>query len=258
MKQTQPVLAGKHAVVTGGGTGIGAAIVAALAQAGARVSLMGRTLATLETGASGLDEARAIAVDVTDSDSVATAFQQARDTFGAVDILINNAGQALTAPAHKTDDRQWRQMLAVNLDGVFFCCREVLPAMRQAKRGRIVTVASTAAVKGYGYVSAYCAAKHGALGLTRALALENAGHNITVNAVCPGYTETALVHDAIKTIVEKTGRSEAQALEELTRSNPQGRLVLPEEVANAVLWLCAPGAEAITGQAVAVAGGEVM
>lgn len=248
----------KHVIVTGAGKGIGAAIVDALTAAGAKTTLMGRNLAPLQEKAERLLQAQAISVDVTDSTAVKQAFAQARETFGPIDILVNNAGQAFTAPSHKMADDSWHQMIAVNLDSVFYCSREALADMRRRKTGRIVNIASTAALKGYGYVSAYCAAKHGTLGLTRAMALENATQGITINAVCPGYTETELVKNSIETIMEKTGRSEAEAREELTRSNPQGRLVQPEEVANAVLWLCSPGAESITGQAIAVAGGEVM
>jgi len=248
----------KHVIVTGAGQGIGAAIVEALAAEGAKISLMGRKLAPLQTKAQGLPQAQVIPVDVTDSAAVKQAFHQARESFGPIDILVNNAGQALTTPAHKMGDEDWHRMIAVNLDSVFYCSREALMDMRPRQTGRIVNIASTAALKGYGYVSAYCAAKHGTLGLTRSMALENAAQGITVNAVCPGYTETELVKNSIETIMEKTGRTEEQARAELTQSNPQGRLVQPEEVANAVLWLCSPGAESITGQAIAVAGGEVM
>jgi len=252
------VLSDKHVIVTGAGKGIGAAIVDALAAEGAKVTLMGRTLAPLQEKAAKLPQAQAISVDVTQSDRVKAAFQQARVAFGPIDILVNNAGQAHTSPAHKIDDDHWHQMIAVNLSSVFYCCREALADMRQSGGGRIINIASTAALKGYGYVAAYCAAKHGTLGLTRSLALETATKNITVNAVCPGYTETELVQNSINTIMEKTGRNESEARSELTQGNPQGRLVQPEEVANAVLWLCSPGAEAVTGQAIAVAGGEVM
>ncbi|MCV6620408.1 MAG: SDR family oxidoreductase [Cellvibrionaceae bacterium] len=248
----------KHVVVTGASKGIGAAIVDALAAEGAKITLMGRSLAGLEQKAKGLALAQCVAVDVMDPEAVSAGFAKAREGFGAIDVLINNAGQAATAPFHKMDHETWRQMMGVNLDSVFFCCQEAIADMRPAKAGRIINIASTAALKGYGYVSAYVAAKHGVLGLTRALALETAQHGITVNAVCPGYTETELVRDSIRTIMDKTGRSEDEARAELAKSNPQGRLIQPEEVADTVLWLCQASSASITGQAIAVAGGEVM
>jgi NAD(P)-dependent dehydrogenase (short-subunit alcohol dehydrogenase family) len=252
-----PELRDKHAVVTGGGTGIGAAIAAALAAQGARVTVMGRSLEPLQTTAASLKEAQSVCCDVTDIDNVAPAFAQAQTEFGPVDILVNNAGAAATAPFHKMDIQHWRRMMAVNLDGVFNCTRAVYVEMRNRGWGRIVNVASTAAVKGYAFVSAYCAAKHGVLGLTRALALEAARSGVTVNAVCPGYTDTAIVRDAVMNIVKITGRAEDEALAELTHNNPQGRLIQPSEVAHAVAWLCRPESISITGQAIMVAGGEV-
>ena len=251
-------LADKHAVITGGGTGIGAAIAAALAAAGARVTVMGRRLAPLETTAASLKNARCVPCDVTDADSVKVSFQQAQSESGPIEILVNNAGAADSTPFHKMDIQYWRGMLAVNLDGVFNCTLAVYEEMRTRGWGRIVNVASTAAVKGYAYVSAYCAAKHGVLGLTRALALEAALSGVTVNAVCPGYTDTDIVRDAVKNIVQKTGRSEDEALAQLTSDNPQGRLIRPSEVADAVVWLCGQESASITGQAIVVAGGEVM
>ena len=248
----------KHAVVTGGGTGIGAAVAAALSRGGARVTLMGRRPEPLETRAATLKDARSLCCDVTDCGNVADAFEQAQAGFGPVDILVNNAGAADTAPFHKMNSQHWRRMMAVNLDGVFNCTRAVYDGMRKCGWGRIVNVASTAAVKGYAYVSAYCAAKHGVLGLTRALALEAARTGVTVNAVCPGYTDTDIVRQAVINIVNITGRSEAEALAELTRDNPQRRLIKPSEVADAVVWLCRPESASVTGQAIVVAGGEVM
>ena len=258
-------LAGKHVVITGGGRGIGAAIAAALAGQGAKLTLMGRTLAQLEERAAALRtlegescEVQCEAVDVADEASVVAAFAAATRRLGPVAVLVNNAGQAGSAPFLRTDRALWQQMLDVNLTGTYLATRTALPDMLAAGWGRIINVASTAGEKGYPYVSAYCAAKHGVIGMTRALALEVAHKQVTVNAVCPGYTDTDIVRDAVANIREKTGRSEAEALAELAKHNPQGRLVRPEEVANAVLWLCLPGSEAITGQAISVSGGEVM
>ena len=242
-----PALAGRHAVVTGGGRGIGAAIARHLAGLGAAVTVMGRDVSRLEETAAALPGARALACDVTDEAAVGRAYAQA----------VEQTGAAISAPLAKTTLEQFHAMIEVNLTGAFLCCRAVLPAMLAAGTGRIVNIASTAGLTGGAYISAYCAAKHGLVGLTRALALETADKGITVNAVCPGYTETAMARRAIATIVEKTGRSAAEARAELVKTNPQGRLVQPEEVAATVAFLCLPGAESITGQALVLAGGEV-
>jgi NAD(P)-dependent dehydrogenase (short-subunit alcohol dehydrogenase family) len=248
-------LKGKHAVVTGASRGIGLAIARALLAQGARVTLMARDAAALEAAAAGLGSDTAWQTsDVTDAASVDAAFARA----GAVDILVNNAGQPASAPFGRTDAALWQRMLDVNLTGAYHCIQAALPGMLDLGWGRIVNVASTAGLTGYRYVAAYCAAKHGLVGLTRALALEVAARGVTVNAVCPGFTETDIVRDAVANIVRKTGRSEDQARAELAAVNPQGRLVQPDEVAHAVAWLCMPGASAMNGQAVAVAGGEVM
>ncbi len=199
-----------------------------------------------------------MSADVTDPESVKKAFDSARARFGEIAILVNNAGQAASAPFLKTDPALWRRMMAVNLDGTFHCTQAALAGMLAAGWGRIINIASTAGMTGYGYVTAYCAAKHGVVGLTRALAVEVATKGVTVNAVCPGFTDTDIVKEAVANIVAKTGRTAEQAQAELASRNPQKRLVRPEEVANTVAWLCLPGSEAITGQAIAVAGGEVM
>ncbi|MBC8641401.1 SDR family oxidoreductase [Caballeronia sp. EK] len=249
-------IADKHAVITGGGSGIGASCAQALARAGARITLMGRDLARLEAQRDAMRAHRDVAcvsVDVTNEAAVAEAFSRV----GAVDILVNNAGHAHAAPFTHTDAALWQRMLDVNLTGVFLCTRAVLPSMLERGYGRIVNVASTAGQVGYAYVAAYCAAKHGVIGLTRALALEVATKGVTVNAVCPGYTETELLRASLDQIMSKTSRSEQDARDALVRHNPQRRFVQPEEVANAVLWLCAPGSDAMNGQSISVSGGEV-
>ena len=254
-------LAGKHAFVTGGSRGIGAAIARDLLMHGARVTVSARNadaLAATVNDLSQFGQVDYVIADLAASESVMHAFSKARSRFGPVDILVNNAGQAQSAPFLKTDDALWQNMLAANLTGTFHCTHAALPDMLASGWGRIVNVVSTAGLTGYKYVSAYCAAKHGVIGLTRSLAMELATRGVTVNAVCPGYTETGIVRETIANIVAKTGRSEADALGELTAGNPQKRLVQPEEVANAVTWLCLPGSGAMNGQAIAVAGGEIM
>ena len=256
-----PALVGKHALVTGGATGIGLAIAQALLAQGVKVTISGRTESALQAAVNSLHENGQIAyvcMDVSDSASVAAGFRAAVDEFGTIDILINNAGQACSAPFLKTTEAQWQQMLAVNLTGTFLCTQQALPAMLTQSWGRIVNVASTAGLKGYAYVAAYAAAKHGVIGLTKSLALEVAQKGVTVNAVCPGYTETDIVREAIANIMAKTGRTEEQARAELAAGSPQKRLIQPEEVADAVLWLCSPASASQNGQSIAVAGGEVM
>ena len=260
MSNAPRALLGKHAVVTGGGRGIGAAIATALAGEGATITLMGRDQARLEAKASELSgeiQVSAVNVDVSNQESVAAAFARAHAEHGPVQILINNAGIAASAPFVRTEPELWAQMLAVNLTGTYLCSKQVIPSMLEHGFGRVVNIASTAGLIGYAYVSAYCAAKHGIIGLTRALALEMGNRDITVNAVCPGFTDTDLAAAAVSNIVRTTHKSEAEARAVLTSRNPQQRLVRPEEVANAVLWLCLPGSSAINGQAIAVAGGEV-
>lgn len=249
---------GSHALITGGGTGIGRAIAVRLSEMGVRVTVVGRRPEPLAEIARDLSSAQTVAFDVTDEAAIKEGISTATGRFGPVDILINNAGAAGSAPFAKTTLEAWRAMLEVNLTGVFLMSRAVLPGMMERGRGRIVNVASTAGLKGYAYVAPYCAAKHGVVGLTRSLALEVAKRGITVNAVCPGYTETELLERSVANIVEKTGAGEDEARKRLVEVNPQGRFVQPEEVAETVAWLLGPNSESMNGQAIAVAGGEVL
>lgn len=245
-----------HAVVTGAGRGIGREIATTLTRAGAAVTALGRQSAAVdELVAQGVARFSVIA-DVTDQPTVDAAMREAAAR-QPIDILIANAGAAESAAFAKSDAALFKRMMDVNFLGVVHSIQAALPSMRQRPFGRIVVIASTAGLKGYAYVSAYAAAKHAVIGLVRSLALELATTRITVNAVCPGFTDTDLVAGAIDTIMKKTGRDRSDAISELTRNNPQGRLVTPAEVADTVLWLCGENAAAITGQAIAVAGGEI-
>jgi len=204
-----------------------------------------------------MSRAAPVTVDVTQPDSVRAAFATARERFGPPHILINNAGQAASAKFTDTDEALWNRIMAVNVTGVFLCTRQALPEMLKLGFGRIVNIASIAGLRGGAYISAYVASKHAVIGLTRSLALELATKGITVNAVCPGYTDTDIVRDAVGKIASATGRSEREALEGLLATNPQRRLIMPKEIAHAVMWLCRPGTESMTGQSIVLAGGEV-
>ncbi len=252
-------LQGRHALVTGAARGIGAAIVRTLVEEGASVSMLGRNRQALDELAAELPTERVhiVTADVTDYSAVEAAFNQARARFGPVILLINNAGQAHSAPFQKTTLELWQRMLQVNLSGTFICSQMAVADMLAAGYGRIVNIASTAAQKGYAYVSAYVAAKHGVLGLTRALAIELATKNITVNAVCPGYTDTDLFREGVANAMAKTGRSAEEIIAQMISGNPQKRVIQPQEVADAVRWLCGESAASVTGQAISVSGGEV-
>lgn len=252
----------QRVLITGAGRGIGWAVAqsfAASLPAGSHLFLLGRDAARLQARAAELKAAFPISAhscpaDVTDAASIAEVVP----ALGTLDVVVNNAGFGASQPFARMTDAHWREMLSVNLDGVFHVTRAAIAPMLKAGKGRIINIASTAGLTGYGYVAAYCAAKHGVVGLTRALAREYAKSGITVNAVCPGYADTEMTETTIATIVAKTGRSAEAARAELAAGNPQGRLVTPEEVAATVLWLASPQAASITGQAIAVAGGEVM
>ena len=243
---------GKHALVTGGGSGIGAAIAQVLVDKGASVTIIGRNRERLESTAAELGVSLEVA-DVTDREQVASAFRSAEQDRGTIDILVNNAGIAESSSFAKMDDDHWSRVLGVNLTGVYYCCRETIGGMLEKGGGCIVNVASTAGLRGAAYISAYCAAKHGVIGLTRALAAEYARRGITVNAVCPGYVDTDIVRNAIANIVKKTDRSEEEALAGMLKTNPQRRLIMPAEVADTVIWLCRQ--QSINGQSIVIDGG---
>ena len=260
---TQAPFTRHHALVTGGGRGIGAAISEALARQGASISLIGRHSQALEAAANriaashGVRTATATA-DVVDDAAVRKAVSNITGALGAPTILVNNAGIAVSAPFLKSDAVFWRKVLDVDLMGTVHCTQAVLPAMIEAKWGRIVNIASTAGVTGSAYITAYCAAKHAVVGFTRALAMETVRTGITVNAVCPGYTETDMTRENIAQITQKTGRSREDVLTSLVGTNPQGRLIQPQEIADAVVWLCQESAASVTGQCIVIAGGAVM
>lgn len=244
-------LAGKSAFVTGGGSGAGAAIAVALADAGAEVTICGRRGAPLETIANGHERIRTSVCDITDEAAISNAIAGA-----APDIVVANAGASSSAPFTKTNLSDFNTLMNVNLTGTFLTLREGARAMQSKPWGRLIAIASTAGLKGYAYVAPYAAAKHGVVGMVKSAALEFARKGITVNAVCPGFLDTEMTARSIANIMEKTGRSEEEARASLESTNPMHRLVPPEDVAATVLWLCSPGSDMVTGQAISVSGGE--
>jgi NAD(P)-dependent dehydrogenase (short-subunit alcohol dehydrogenase family) len=249
-------LSGRHALVTGGGTGIGAAIARGLAGAGATVTICGRRSEPLRAVAAAAVNIRAVNADVTDEAAMTKLHANAEVAGEPIDIVVANAGAAESAPAHKTSLDAWNATLAVNLTGAFLSVKPALAGMRARGFGRIVFIASMAGLKGYPYVAPYVAAKHGVIGLMRALALETASAGITVNAVCPGFTETGMLAASVERIVATTKRSAADVRAALAANNPQGRFITPEEVADTVLWLCGRAGASVTGPAISVSGGE--
>ena len=244
-------LAGKRVLITGGGSGAGENLALGFAAAGATVVIAGRRLQALQAVAAQAAGLRVVQADVTDEQEVAAMFAAA----GPCDIVIANAGAADSGLLARTSLAQWNAMIAVNLTGVFLTLRDGLTQMQGW--GRLISVASTAGLKGYAKVAPYTAAKHGVVGLTRALALEIAGRDITVNALCPGFLDTPMTDHSVAVIVRKTGKTPEQARTALAAMNPQNRLIRPAEVTAAALWLCGPGSDGINGQAIAIAGGEV-
>ncbi|MDF0599713.1 SDR family NAD(P)-dependent oxidoreductase [Psychromarinibacter sp. C21-152] len=244
-------LSGKSALVTGGGSGTGAAIALTLAEAGAAVTICGRRAAPLDAVAAGHAGIRPAVCDVTEEAAVARLMAEA-----APDIVVANAGASESAPFVKTELDAFRRMVEVNLVGSFLTLREGARAMQGKPWGRLIAIASTAGLKGYPYVAPYSAAKHGVVGMVKSVALELARKGVTANAVCPGFLDTEMTDRSIAKIVEKTGRSPEEARAALEATNPMHRLVPPEDVAKTVLWLCSEGTDMITGQCISVSGGE--
>jgi 3-hydroxybutyrate dehydrogenase len=254
-------LENRGAVITGGGRGIGAAVAAALAEAGARVVVSARSQDEIDRVAAELrsagKEAWAVACDVTDPEQVRALEDSAREHLGRVEILINNAGIASSAPLKAITLEEWNRLLAVNATGTFLCTQAFVPSMIESGWGRVVNIASIAGKVGHPYISAYCASKHAVIGFTRAVATEVATKGVTVNAICPGYVDTPMTDQSVANITAKTGITEEEARKRLRAVSPQGRLIEPGEIAHQVVALCDPRARGINGQAIVLDGGLV-
>ena len=260
---TEKPLKGQHAVITGGSRGIGAAISNYLAHLGADISLTGRTEKTLAKQANYIRNNYKVKVhtalgNMADELDVGRCFESASKELGSVQILVNNAGVGKSAPFHRMETNLWNEIIGLNLTGTYLCTKQVFSEMRESGYGRIVNISSTVGLRGYPYIAAYCASKHGVIGLTRTLALECVKNGITVNAICPGYTDTDLVSEAVDAIVEKTGKDRTDIQSEIDNMSPMGRMVTPDEVAETVAWICLPSSASITGQSIVVSGGAVM
>ena len=255
-------LAGRGAVVTGGGRGIGAAVARALAAEGARVVVASRTAAEVEAVAKEIQDdggsAWPVRVDVTDQGSVDALASEAAGRVGAVDVLVTCAGAAWSAPLARQTLEDWERIFAVNVTGTFLATRAFLPAMMERGRGRVIHLASVAGLAGAKYIAAYAASKHAVVGFTRALAAEAASRGVTVNALCPGYVDTGMTDEAVARIVDRAGLSETEARAAILATSPQGRLIDPDEVARAVTWLCEDAARGVNGQAIVIDGGGLL
>lgn len=250
-------LEGRTALITGGGRGIGRAIAERLAQGGAKVIVTGRTQAEIDEVAAATG-GTALPMDVADRAALDAALASLRERGLHVDILVNNAGAAESAPYDRTSDDLWDRMLAVNVTSAFVLCRALIPPMVSAGYGRVINIASNAGLTGYAYSTAYCASKHALVGMTRAIAVEIARTQVTINALCPGWVRTRMAEEAASRIARKTGRDHAEATRSLEAMSPQRRMVEPVEVAHAAVMLCSPEARSIHGQAIPIDGGQVL